>query len=59
MAKHKNRDRGNKHHARSESERGAEESRSSSMEYRSEQAQSRITPSDVAHKGRQKRFGHN
>ncbi|WP_329069223.1 hypothetical protein [Streptomyces sp. NBC_01429] len=59
MAKHKNRDRGNKQHARSESERGNEESKSSSMEDRTEERLSHITPSDVAQKGRQKRFGHN
>ncbi|MFE2942413.1 hypothetical protein ACFXKG_25690 [Streptomyces sp. NPDC059255] len=58
MAKNKNRDRGNKQHARSESERGTQESRSSSMEDASDQVEQRITPSDVAHK-RQKRFGHN
>lgn len=55
MAKHKNRDRSNKQHARSDAERGSEESASSSMENRSEQ----IPPTDVADKGRQKRFGHN
>ncbi|MEW1724074.1 hypothetical protein [Streptomyces sp. NPDC093109] len=59
MAKHKNRDRGHKQQPRSESERGAEESRSSSMEDRSDQRLSQITPTDVARKGRQKRFGHN
>ncbi|PVE14154.1 hypothetical protein OIE62_12610 [Streptomyces scopuliridis] len=59
MAKHKNRDRSNRQHARSDAERGTEESKSSSMEDRSEQVQSRITPTDVAHKGKQKRFGHN
>ncbi|MFI5755287.1 hypothetical protein [Streptomyces sp. NPDC051569] len=58
MAKNKNRDRGNKQ-TRSAAERGAEQSKSSSMEERSDDVQSRITPSDVAHKGRQKRFGHN
>ncbi|MER8070815.1 hypothetical protein ABTZ59_21245 [Streptomyces sp. NPDC094034] len=65
MAKNKNRDRSNKQHAqhaqhaRSDAERGTEESKSSSMEDRSEQVQSRITPTDVPHKGKQKRFGHN
>ncbi|GAA3370308.1 hypothetical protein GCM10020367_16450 [Streptomyces sannanensis] len=39
-------------------ERGAEQAKSSSMEAQAEQRQSQVTP-NVAHKGRQKRFGHN
>ncbi|MFJ2439804.1 MULTISPECIES: hypothetical protein [unclassified Streptomyces] len=58
MAKHKNRDRANKQNPRSEAERGSEDSKTSSMEDRSEQRLSQIAPTDVAHK-RQKRFGHN
>lgn len=57
MAKNKNRDRG-KHQDRSSDERGAEQS-SSSTDAKAEQIQQQVTPSDVAHKGRQKRFGHN
>ena len=57
MAKNKNRDR-NKQQAPT-SDRSSEQDKSSSMEDRSEQVQQRITPSDVAHKGREKRFGHN
>ncbi|MFF3321830.1 hypothetical protein [Streptomyces sp. NPDC002889] len=56
MAKNKNRDRSQKSSA---AERGAEQARSSAMEAQAEQRQSQVTPSDVAHKGRQKRFGHN
>ncbi|MFC8829082.1 hypothetical protein ACFT9I_27460 [Streptomyces sp. NPDC057137] len=58
MAKNKNRDRG-KHQDRSAAERGNEQSSSSSTEARAEQIQERVTPSDVPHKGREKRFGHN
>ncbi|GGJ95879.1 hypothetical protein GCM10011583_29310 [Streptomyces camponoticapitis] len=58
MAKNKNRDRG-KHQDRSSTERGAEQPSSSSTEAKAEQIQSQVNPSDVAHKGRQKRFGHN
>ncbi|MFI6081697.1 hypothetical protein ACIBBB_12085 [Streptomyces sp. NPDC051217] len=58
MAKNKNRDRG-KQQDRSSTERGAEQPSSSSTEAKAEQIQSQVTPSDVAHKGRQKRFGHN
>jgi hypothetical protein len=58
MAKNKNRDHGkHQHQAPSSEARGSEESRSS--EDRSEEVQSRITPSDMPHKGKQKRFGHN
>lgn len=57
MAKNKNRDR-SKQQAPS-SDRSSEQDRSSSMEDRTEQVQSRITPSDVPHKSREKRFGHN
>ncbi|MET9485008.1 hypothetical protein [Streptomyces sp. NPDC006638] len=56
MAKNKNRDR-NKQQTPPAEARGSEESRSS--EDRSDQVQSRITPSDMPHKGKQKRFGHN
>ncbi|WP_405799973.1 hypothetical protein [Streptomyces sp. NBC_01506] len=61
MAKNKNRDRG-KHQDRSPAERGGEQSSSSSTsssEAKAEQIRDQVTPSDVAHKGRQKRFGHN
>ncbi|MEV0264469.1 hypothetical protein AB0I49_24465 [Streptomyces sp. NPDC050617] len=58
MSKHKNRDR-NKHQARSTAERGAEESKNTSMEAQSEQMQTQASPSNMAHKGRERRFGHN
>lgn len=58
MAKNKNRDRG-KHQDRSTTERGSEQSSSSSSDAKAEQIQERVTPSDVPHKGREKRFGHN
>ncbi|MFE7124668.1 hypothetical protein [Streptomyces sp. NPDC057617] len=62
MAKNKNRDhrdRSSKQPHRGESQRGTEDRGSSSMEDRSEERLSNISPTDVAHKGRQKRFGHN
>ncbi|GGT36157.1 MULTISPECIES: hypothetical protein [Streptomyces] len=43
----------------SPAERGTQQARSSSMEAQAEQRAQAVTPSDVAHKGRQKRFGHN
>ncbi|MFD3520376.1 hypothetical protein [Streptomyces sp. NPDC058653] len=58
MAKNKNRDRG-KQQDRSSTERGAEQSSTSSSEAKAEQIQTQVTPSDVARKGREKRFGHN
>ncbi len=58
MSKHKNRDRG-KHQARSAAERGTEESKNTSMEAQSEQMQAQGGPSNMAHKGRERRFGHN
>ncbi|WP_381799508.1 hypothetical protein [Streptomyces niveus] len=58
MAKNKNRDRG-KHQDRSTTERGSEQSSSSPSEAKAEQIQQQVTPSEGAHKGRQKRFGHN
>jgi len=59
MAKNKNRDHGNKRTPSSDA-RGSDESRSTSTEGRSDdEVQSRITPPDVPHKGKQKRFGHN
>ncbi|MEV0780324.1 hypothetical protein ACIBLA_11740 [Streptomyces sp. NPDC050433] len=59
MAKNKNRDRNKQHQDRSTTERGGEQSSSSSSETRAEQIQERVTPSEVPHKGREKRFGHN
>ncbi|MEV0039676.1 hypothetical protein ACFRR7_30235 [Streptomyces sp. NPDC056909] len=62
MAKNKNRDhrdRSSKQPHRTEPQRGNEETGSSSMEDRSGEKLSNISPTDVAHKGRQKRFGHN
>jgi hypothetical protein len=56
MAKNKNRERSQKS---SPAERGRQEATKSSMEAQAEQRATQVTPSDVAHKGRQKRFGHN
>ena len=56
MAKNKNRERSQKS---SPAERGRQDASKSSMEAQSEQRASQVTPTDVAHKGRQKRFGHN
>ncbi|MEU7042434.1 hypothetical protein AB0A77_15400 [Streptomyces varsoviensis] len=57
MSKHKNRDR-NKHQARGAAERGTEESKNTSMEAQSEQMRTQGT-TNMAHKGRERRFGHN
>ncbi|MFJ5225933.1 hypothetical protein [Streptomyces sp. NPDC088400] len=61
MAKNKNRDRGGKQHNRPAAEHESEQSKSSSssQDASTEEKLSHITPSDVAQKGRQKRFGHN
>ncbi|MFJ4919228.1 hypothetical protein [Streptomyces sp. NPDC088725] len=59
MAKNKNRDRGHQPD-RSSSARGNEDAKSSSAEDRAEQVESRIgSSSEIPHKGKQKRFGHN
>ncbi|MFF3287544.1 hypothetical protein [Streptomyces sp. NPDC003023] len=57
MAKNKKQDRAQ--NKSSAAERGTEQARSSAMEAQAEQRAQSVTPSDVAHKGRQKRFGHN
>ncbi|GLW47863.1 hypothetical protein Stsp02_35250 [Streptomyces sp. NBRC 14336] len=54
MAKNKNRDR-----KQPQSERGQQQAQQSSMEAQAEQRMSQVTPSDIARKGKQKRFGHN
>ncbi|MET7682245.1 hypothetical protein [Streptomyces sp. NPDC005423] len=54
MAKNKNRDR--KH---APAERGQEQAQPSSMTNQAEERISHATPSDMARKGREKRFGHN
>ncbi|MBK3569025.1 MULTISPECIES: hypothetical protein [Streptomyces] len=54
MAKNKHRDR-----KQPQSERAQEQATSSSMEAQAEQRISQATPSDMARKGKQKRFGHN
>ncbi|MFF3752131.1 hypothetical protein ACFYYH_16980 [Streptomyces sp. NPDC002018] len=62
MAKNKNRDhrdRGGKQPQHTGSPRGGEDTGSSSMEERAGEKLSNISPTDVAPKGRQKRFGHN
>ncbi|MFD4138041.1 MULTISPECIES: hypothetical protein [unclassified Streptomyces] len=56
MAKNKNRERSQKS---SPAERGQQQAAKSSMEAQAEQRASQVTPADIAHKGRQKRFGHN
>ncbi|MFG3493631.1 hypothetical protein [Streptomyces sp. NPDC047928] len=57
MAKNKKQDR-NQQKA-SPAERGAQQAKSTSMESQAEQRMTHVTPADIAHKGRQKRFGHN
>ncbi|MGX6740700.1 hypothetical protein [Streptomyces peucetius] len=57
MAKNKKQDRAQ--NKSSAAERGTQQARSSSIEAQAEQRAQAVTPSDVAHKGRQKRFGHN
>ncbi|MEU8969654.1 hypothetical protein AB0D11_10270 [Streptomyces monashensis] len=57
MAKNKKQDRGQQR--ASQAERGQEQAQKSSMEARSEQHLSQVTPGDLARKGKQKRFGHN
>ncbi|MGW1881788.1 hypothetical protein [Streptomyces sp. NPDC001970] len=57
MAKNKNRER--KPQTGSQAERGTQQARSSSMEAQAEQRATQIASGDPAHKGRQKRFGHN
>ncbi|WLW55769.1 hypothetical protein [Streptomyces sp. YU58] len=54
MAKNKNRER-----KQPQSERGQQQAERSSMEAQAEQRMTQVTPSDVARKGKQKRFGHN
>ncbi|MFE9437741.1 hypothetical protein ACFYO2_01785 [Streptomyces sp. NPDC006602] len=54
MAKNKNRER-----KQSQSERGQQTAEQPSMETPSEHRTTQVTPGDMAHKGRQKRFGHN
>ncbi|WP_234334728.1 hypothetical protein [Streptomyces sp. NRRL S-118] len=57
MAKNKKQDRSPM--KASPAERGAQQTQSTSMESQAEQRMPGIAPTDVAHKGRQKRFGHN
>ncbi|MFJ8583294.1 hypothetical protein ACIRD2_01370 [Streptomyces sp. NPDC093595] len=57
MAKNKKQDRSQM--KASAAERGTQQAQSTSMEAQAEQRISHLTPTDVAHKGRQKRFGHN
>ncbi|MFI9174461.1 hypothetical protein [Streptomyces lincolnensis] len=54
MAKNKNRER-----KQPQSERGQQQAERSSMEAQAEQRMTQVTPSDIARKGKQKRFGHN
>ncbi|MFD0020901.1 hypothetical protein [Streptomyces sp. NPDC058382] len=59
MAKNKNRKQGSQQERATESERGAQEARSTAFESQNQpQAQSQGSPSDVARK-HQRRFGHN
>ncbi|MFJ2604522.1 hypothetical protein ACIQOU_32770 [Streptomyces sp. NPDC091279] len=55
MAKHKKQDR----KQASQAERSQEQAKSSSMQDQAEQRITQATPSDMARKGREKRFGHN
>lgn len=57
MAKNKKQDRSRQQS--SAAERSSQQARSSSIESQTERRQSQVTPADVAHKGKQKRFGHN
>ncbi|MBO0656571.1 MULTISPECIES: hypothetical protein [Streptomyces] len=57
MAKNKKQDRSQQ--KSSAAERGTQQAKSSSMESQGQERATRVTPADVAHKGRQKRFGHN
>ncbi|GHG71717.1 hypothetical protein [Streptomyces griseocarneus] len=57
MAKNKKQDRSQQ--KSSAAERGQQQAKSSSIESQGQERASRVTPADVAHKGRQKRFGHN
>ncbi|MEU6485147.1 hypothetical protein [Streptomyces sp. NPDC046887] len=57
MAKDRKQNRGKS--TSSAAERGQQAAKASSMEERAEQRVSQMTSADVAHKGRQKRFGHN
>ncbi|ANS64616.1 small hydrophilic protein [Streptomyces lincolnensis] len=54
MAKNKNRER-----KQPQSERGQQQAERSSTEAQAEQRMTQVTPSDIARKGKQKRFGHN
>lgn len=59
MAKNKNRKQGSQHDRASESERGAEQAKSTGFESQTQpQSQAQGSPSDVARK-HQRRFGHN
>ncbi|MCK8680463.1 MULTISPECIES: hypothetical protein [Streptomyces] len=57
MAKDRKQNRGKS--TSSPAERGQQAAKASSIEERAEQRVSQMTSTDVAHKGRQKRFGHN
>ncbi|UUU34583.1 hypothetical protein JIX56_34665 [Streptomyces sp. CA-210063] len=54
MAKNKKQDR-----KQPQSEHGQQETQRASLESQTEQRASHVTPGDMAHKSRQKRFGHN
>ncbi|WP_196217900.1 hypothetical protein [Streptomyces blattellae] len=54
MAKNKKQDR-----KQPQSERGQHQAQQPPMEAQAEQHMSQVTPSDIARKGKQKRFGHN
>ncbi|MFF3175296.1 hypothetical protein ACFVQ0_22030 [Streptomyces sp. NPDC057900] len=59
MAKNKNRKQGSQQDRATESERGAQEARSTAFESQNQsQTQSQGSPADVARK-HQRRFGHN
>ncbi|MFJ1895489.1 MULTISPECIES: hypothetical protein [unclassified Streptomyces] len=59
MAKNKNRKQGSQQDRATESERGAQEARSTAFEAQNQpQSQSQGSPADVARK-HQRRFGHN
>ncbi|MDN3297095.1 hypothetical protein QWM81_24225 [Streptomyces ficellus] len=57
MAKNKKSDRSQ--HKTSPAQRGEQQAQTSAIETQAEERISPVTPSDMAQKGRQKRFGHN
>ncbi|WP_418956542.1 hypothetical protein [Streptomyces tritici] len=55
----KNRKQNRSQQSASPAERGTQQAQQMSMESEAQNRASQVTPSDIARKGRQKRFGHN